>query len=196
MVRMSVIVMLNNKLIFMAMVILFFTGTVFAENPEAIKQVEFDLDGMKPGDRLTKEFLNKYCPSRLRDNETVECRQSLNLDGIDLSILYFFSNARLLAISINYPSSEYKSLIETYTRKFSQSPSSKEEPILLSTGVEYTNIKSSWNTTSGEFVVEKYGTNFNKGVAYLLSDGYENYKIKKAEEVKSGVMKKLFGDIY
>jgi hypothetical protein len=187
-----------SKIILIATITLFFSGIAFSAVPDSavpVKQIEFDIDGLMLGDELTETFFNQYCPSRSKGKNSIECKRSLKLNGIKLSVLYFFHDHRLLAISISYLSSEYRALIKTYKRKFSQSPSNVEEPILLSTGVEYTNIKSSWSTTSGEFVIEKYGNNFKKGIAYLLSDKYEKYKEKKKEEMSPGFIKKIFGDI-
>ncbi len=177
---------------------LFYSCAVFSGVPDSstiVKQLEFDINGMKLDDKLTTEFFNKYCPSREKGNSEIECKQSLKLKGVKLSILYFFYDAKLLAISFYYPSSKYSDLIEIYTRKFSQLPENKEEPILLSTGVKYTNKKASWNTTSGEFVIEQYWNSFKKGSAHLLSAEYEKYKIKKSKIDEESILEQIFGDI-
>ncbi len=175
---------------------LFFSGPVFSAVADSSRQKEFDINGMKIGDKLTEEFFAQHCPSKSKDSKVVECKQKTELSGVQLSILYFFYDARLLAISMAYPSSHYKTLKKTYTKKFSTSPFSKNEPILVGNSVEFTNKKSSWNTISGKFVIEKYGTGFTKGIAYLKSDEYERYVVKKKEDVSPGIFKKIFGDIF
>jgi hypothetical protein len=181
-------------------VFLFYSCTAFSGTPDSStldKPLKFDLNGVKPGDKLTEEFFNKHCPSRLKGSSEIECKQRLELNGIKISILYFFYDEKLLAISFNYPSLQYDDLIRTYTRKFSRPPhNKKEDPILLSTGVKYTNKKASWNTASGEFVIEQYWNGFNKGSAHLLSLEYEKYKIRKSKESTEGVIEKIFGDIF
>lgn len=190
--------MISKKIILTS--ILFYSCVSFSGEPGSAslnKQLEFDINSMKIGDKLTEEFFNKYCPPLSKDNAEIECKQNFKLNEIKLSIRYFFYNAKLITISFVYPSSKYNDLIKTYTEKFSESPhNTKEESVLLSTGVEYTNQKASWNTISGEFVIEKYWNNFKKGYAHLLSTEYEKYKIKKSEgNNNEGIFKKIFGDI-
>jgi len=188
-----------RKILLIAIAALLFSESAFSvtEGSEAsFKQVEFDINGNKVGDKLTKEFFNQYCPSESKDKEYIECKETIELNGVKLSILYFFYDTKLLAISMSYPSSQYDLLINTYTKKFSTSAFSKDEPILVANSVEFTNKKSSWNTISGKFVIEKYGTGFTKGIAYLKSDGYEQYVVKKKEEIEPGIIEKIFGDIF
>jgi len=174
-----------------------FLFSPFSMASDAAEQIKFDINGVELGDKLSEVFFNKYCPPKYKGKSEIECKQNISLDGINLSIIYFYYDAKLLAISIDYPSSQYGNLIKTYTRKFDKSPhDNKQEAILISTGEEYTNELSSWKTMSGEFVIEKYGNNFKRGTAYLLSYAYEDYKIKKSEAIDSGFLDKLFGDIF
>jgi hypothetical protein len=194
-------ILLRNKVILLA--ILLFSCSAYSTAQDSIvssRQVKFDIDGVKLGDKLKESFFSKYCPSIPSDSDEIECKNNIELDGIKLSIVYFFYKSRLLAVTINYPSLKYDNLIKTYTTKFSQSPhNNQEESILLSTGVEYKNEKSSWNTISGKFVIEKYGNSLQKGVAYLFSREYERYKIKKTEEIQrsdQSFLKIIFGNIF
>ncbi len=190
--------MISKKLFYSCMLIFFCNASSAVTDPSnSIDPIVFDIDGVKIGDTLPDNFFNQYCHHAIKGNKEVECKKTIELNNIKLSILYFVYNEKLLAISINYPSSEYTALINTYTQIFSEKPhNKKEEPVLLSTGIEYTNKKTSWNTMSGEFVIEKYGTSFQKGIAYILSNEYEEYKAIKKEEINPGVMRKLFGDIF
>jgi hypothetical protein len=187
-----------NKLILVLAVTLFLSGNAFSAvtySSTSFKQVEFDINGIKIGDELTEKFFNKYCFSELKDSDSIECKQRIKFNDVTLSVLYFFYDAKLLAISITYPSSQYKTLVDSYKKKFTISPFKQSEPILVSTDEKYINEKSSWNTTSGEFVVERYGNSLKKGIAYLMSDEYEKYVIKKKEEINPGIFRKIFGNI-
>ncbi|MBL1142697.1 MAG: hypothetical protein HND53_11760 [Proteobacteria bacterium] len=158
---------------------------------------DFEFNNMKLGDNLSTVFFDKYCPAALKDSAEIECKQKTELSGINLSILYFFYNKKLLAISFNFPSSNYNDLIDIYTEKFSQSPhSNSEEPLLLNTETKYINEKSSWNTTSGEFVIAKYWNNVKKGSAHIMSNDYEKYKVDKREKLNEGIFKRIYRAIF
>jgi hypothetical protein len=199
---MTVFSILSRKKVILLGILLFSCSAYSAARDSIVssRQVNFDIDGVKLGDKLKESFFSQYCPSMQSDSDEIECRNIIEMDGVKLSIVYFFYESRLLAITIKYPSQRYADLIKTYTTKFSQSPhNNQEESILLSTGIEYKNEKSSWNTISGKFVVEKYGSSLQKGVAYLFSREYERYKIKKVEEIKrsdQSFIRKIFGDIF
>jgi hypothetical protein len=187
--------LIPKKIISIGAVLFLFSP--FSMASDAAEQIKFDINGIELGDKLSEVFFNKYCPSKYKGKSEIECKQKISLDGINLSIIYFYYDAKLLAISIDYPSFQYGDLIKTYTRKFNKSPhNNKQEAILISTGEEYTNKQSSWKTMSGEFVIEKYGNNFKRGIAYLSSFDYEEYKIKKNEAINPEFLDKLFGDIF
>ncbi len=191
--------MVNKKLILIGALLFYSCASFSVAQDSSIldKQPDFDINGMKLGDKLTVAFFNKHCSSANIDNAEIECKQKIKLNGIKLSILYFFHNGKLIALSFNYPSSKYSDLIDVYTKKFELSPhSNTEEPILLSTGAKYTNKKVSWNTASGEFVIQQYWNNLKKGSAHLSSTEYDKYKLSKSEKFNEGIIEKIFGDIF
>jgi hypothetical protein len=194
----GIIAVNSKKILFLC--ILSYSCAAFSvaqDSSVPINKIDFEIGGIKLGDTLTESFSKQHCQYSLKDNEEVECKRIINFHSIKLSILYFFYDEKLLAISIKYPSSNYNDLIKIYTKKFSQSPhNEKAEPIFLREGDSHVNMKTSWNTTSGKFVIEKYGNSFQKGIAYLSSEDYGKYKTKKKEEINPGVMRKLFGDIF
>lgn len=168
--------------------ILFFATTV-----NAIEQIDFDINGLKVGDKLTEEFFNNYCSKEDRKKKEIECKQELKINEIPVTAIYFYYDSSLISILLTYKSDLYHDLVKAYTIKFKHDPHKNiEEPINLRTGVQYTNKKVLWITTSGNFIIEKYSNNFNKGNAHLDSNKYIQYLAKKKSKRNDNRRYKIF----
>ena len=164
-----------------------------AKNSTSVVKPDFDINGVRLGDELSESFFKKHCPVKLKDSEEIECKKRVELDGIKLSIVYFFYKEKLLGLMVNYPSSNYNDLVNVYTKIFSQPPHSNiSEKLLLNTDDQYINEKVSWDTTSGEFEISKYWNNLKTGAAIIVSSDYENYKAEKTGLLQEGFFKRMY----
>jgi hypothetical protein len=166
------------------------------EEPVVTSPLIFEINEMKIGDVLTEEFFAKNCPASLKDSAEIECKQKIKLDEISLSVLYFFYDKKLLAISFNFSSTNYNELIAIYTKRFQRSPQLSEKLIVLNTGDEHINESAKWNMNAGEFVIEKYWNNLKKGSAQLVSSDYLKYKGDKSEVEEESFFKKVFRNMF
>ena len=167
---------------------LFFVTAVNAD-----EQIEFDINGLKIGDKLTEDFYNNYCPKKDGKTEELECKQELKINEIQVTALYFYYDATLISILLTYRSNLYNDLVKSYTKKFKHSPHKKiKELITLATGEKYSNEKASWVTTSGNLIIEKYGNNFSTGYVRLESNEYIKYLEEKKSSLTDSEIKKIF----
>ena len=91
----------------------------------------------------------------------------------------------------------YPKLVKAYSKKLSYSTyETIEDPIILGNGSEYTNKKSLWKTSSGDFVIEKYGSNLNLGYARLNSEDYKKYINRKKRERNGSKIENIFKGIF
>ena len=170
---------------------------LISTNVTANEQPEFDIDGLKIGDKITKEFSEQYCPIIKNDSKEIECKRNQSINGVPVSVLYLFYDDSLVTISLSFESKSFSKLVRVYRNKYLDSPYDKfEEPILLGNGVEYTNEKVLWSTTAGEFVIEKYGHNFTEGYAHLDSDKYSKYIKRKVNQRSGGKLISLFSELF
>ena len=169
----------------------------YASSANAIKQFEFDLNGLRVGDKLTEEFFINYCPKKDKGKKEVECKGKQDIDGVQVSVLYLFYDSSLVTVSFSFKSQMYRKLVKAYSKKFSDiSHEDIEEPIKLRSGVEYTNKKALWVTTSGNFIIEKYRNSFSNGYAHLDSHEYNSYVATKKSERNDGNSKKIFRELF
>ena len=169
----------------------------FAADVNAIEKIEFDINGLKIGDKLTDEFFNNYCSKKNRGKKEIECKQKLKIDEIPVTAIYFYYDFSLISVLLTYNSDLYDDLVKAYKIKFRHFPDKNiEEPINLRTGVQYTNQKVLWVTTSGDFIIEKYSNSFHDGNAYLKSNEYVKYLEKKKNDSNDGILKRIFSKIF
>lgn len=163
--------------------VLFLISALCSFSAISAEPIPFDIGGMKIGDKLTEEFAYSHCPAKDEGKAERTCHKSIKVEGADVFILYYFDEQKLISVSLSYKSEIFEEIVGVYTSKFGQPPhQEKKETVTTNAGVEYTNVIKSWNTTSGEFIVKKYGSGIDKGYAYLLSSEYEKYLIKKKNE--------------
>lgn len=168
------------------------SATVFAS-----EKPEFDIDGLKIGDKLTEEFSEQYCRNGDSDKREIECKRKQEIDGVPVSVLYLFYDAELVTVSLSFDSKDYRKLVRRYEDKYPDFPFDEiEEPVVLGNGAEHTNEKVIWSTADGNFIIEKYGHNFTKGYARLDSQKYNKYTNKKKIERNGGKLAKLFSEYF
>ena len=149
----------------------------------AAEPIVFDMGKMKIGDKLTEEFAYSHCPAKDKGKAEIKCHKFINMYGGDVFVMYYFDEFKLVGVTLSYKPSMFGDLISAYTNKFGQPPhETKEESVITKAGVEYINEIKSWNTDSGEFIVEKYGSSISEGYAYIRSPEYESYLLKKQAE--------------
>ena len=183
--------MKGNKRLFL---VIFLLSSV---NVNAKEEVEFDINGVRVGDKLNEEFEKRHCLEKQKIKKEVECKNKTRVNGVDVTARYFFYDSSLLTISLIYDSRFYNELVKSYSNKFSRRPHENiKEVIYHGEGERHTNKKVLWRTHSGNFAIEKYWNNFTKGYAYLESPEYIKYKQRKKDEVNGGIMKKIFGDFF
>lgn len=179
----------------------------FASSVNAIEQIEpdiidldiieFEINGLKVGDKLTSEFFDDNCSKKDKGKIEIECKRKQDIDGVQVSVLYLFYDSSLATVSFRYKSEMYPELVKAYSKKFSHLPHKIiEEPIILSTGEEYTNEKVLWATASGDYYIEKYGNNFNQGYAHLDSHKYLQYVAEKKSERNDSNIGKIFRGLF
>ncbi|MEQ1837543.1 MAG: hypothetical protein ABL858_04265 [Candidatus Nitrotoga sp.] len=156
------------------------------------EMIAFDMGGMRIGDKLTEEFVYSHCPAKDKGKAERLCHKSITMEGGDVFVMYYFDDFKLIGVSLSYESSIFGDIVAAYANKFGQLPhEEKEEPVTTKAGVKYVNEVKSWNTDSGVFIIEKYGSYIDKGYAYLRSKEYEKYLLKKKVERQ----KKLGGEL-
>lgn len=176
--------------------LVFLSFLFYAFNANAIEQINFDIDGLKVGNKLTQEFASNYCPQKSKEEIELECKRKLNIGGVNVSALYFFYNLSLVSVSLSFESNAYHDLVKAYSRKFLHKPHKDiREAIDLNTGEQYTNNKVLWVTDSGSFFIEKYGNNFTRGYAYLNSPEYIEYVEEKKAQRGKGTIRRIFNEV-
>jgi hypothetical protein len=149
---------------------------------EGVEPVKFDITGMKVGDRLTEKFAYSRCPGKDEGKPDIQCHEFIKIESGEILILYQFDDFKLVGVSLSFESDLFNDVVKAYTSKFGVSPhKTYQEPVVTRAGVKYTNEVVSWNTDSGEFVVEKYGGRVDKGHAQLRSPAWVRYIEKKKE---------------
>jgi hypothetical protein len=172
--------------------VLLVSATVYAN-----EKPEFDIDGLKIGDELTEEFSEQYCRNRASEKREVECKRKQKIDGVPVSVLYLFYDASLVTVSLSFDSEAFPKLVRVYEDKYLDFPYDEiEEPVVLGDGMKYTNKKVLWATTSGDFVIEKYGHNLTEGYAHLDSQKYNKYVNKKKIQRGGGKLASLFSELF
>ena len=177
--------------------LLFLTILLVSATVYASEKPEFDIDGLKIGDELTEEFSELYCRNKASGKREIECKQQLKIDGVPVSALYLFYDASLVTVSLSFESKVFSKLVRVYEDKYLDFPYNEvEEPVVLGDGAEYTNEKVLWATTSGNFVIEKYGHSLTKGYAHLDSQKYNKYVNKKKIQRSGGKLANLFSELF
>ncbi len=172
--------------------VLLVSATVYAS-----EKPEFDINGLKIGDELTEEFSEQYCRNRNSEKREIECKRKQKIDGVPVSVLYLFYDASLVTVSLSFDSKAFRKLVSAYEDKYSGFPNDEiGEPMVLGDGVQYTNEKVLWATTSGNFVIEKYGHNLAEGYAHLDSQEYNKYTNKKKIQRNSGKLANLISELF
>ena len=169
----------------------------FTVNVSAKEEIDFNVDGLRVGDKLNEEFEKSYCLKKRKIKKEIECKKKIKINEIDVMARYFFYDSSLVTISLIYDARFYNDLVKSYANKFSRRPHENiREEIYLDENEKYTNEKVLWKTHSGDFAIEKYWNNFTKGYAYLESPEYLKYRKRKENEINGGIMKKVFGDFF
>jgi hypothetical protein len=177
--------------------LLYLSVFLMSTSVNASEKPEFDIDGLKIGDKLTEEFSEQYCSNKNSGRKEVECKRNQKINGIPVSVLYLFYDDSLVTVSLSFKSKVFSKLVRAYRNKYLDSPYDQiEEPILLGNGEEFTNEKALWSTTAGDFVVEKYGHNFTEGYAHLDSHKYSKYINKKANQRNGDNLISFFSEIF
>jgi len=154
--------------------------------------IPFDVGGMRIGDKLTEEFAYSHCPAKDEGNAERLCHKSIKVERGDVFVMYYFDDFKLVGVSLSFKPSMFSDLITAYTKKFGQPPhEQKEEVMTTRAGVKYINEIKSWDTDSGAFIIEKYGSRIDSGHASLRSKEFERYLLKKKAERQ----KKLGGEL-
>lgn len=162
----------------------FLLVSIFIMSPAvAGETITFNMDGMRIGDKLTEEFAYSHCAAKDKGKAERLCHKSINMEGGDIFVIYYFDDFKLVGVSLSFKASMFGDIVAAYTNKFGQSPHKKnEETVTSRAGVKYINEIKSWKTDLGEFIIEKYGSSIDKGYAYLRSKQYERYLLKKKSE--------------
>jgi hypothetical protein len=177
--------------------LLFLSVFLISTAANANEKPEFDIDGLKIGDKLTKDFSEQYCPIKNNGSKEIECKRNQDINGVPVSVLYLFYDDSLVTVSLSFESKAFPMLVKAYRNKYSDSPYDQiEQPILLGSGEKFTNEKALWSTTAREFVIEKYGHNFTEGYAHLDSHKYSKYINKKVNQRSGGKLISLFSEIF
>lgn len=170
---------------------------IAASNVNAIEQIDFELNGLKVGDKLTEQFKKKYCPKKSEGKKELECKKELTINGVDVSARFFFNDLSLITVSLTYDSKTYPDLVKAYSKSFSRGPHKNiKEAIDIGTGKKYTNEKVLWKTNSGDFTIEKYGSNLTRGYAYLNSPEYIQYLETKEKPADVGTIRNIFNQVF
>ena len=166
------------------------------EHPTGIteihKPVPFDIQGMKIGDKLTKEFAYTRCPAKDKGKHDVIGREFIELNDGKVFVLYQFDDFKLIGVTLSFDADMFTTIVDVYTQKFGVPPHRSETEILKNRlNAEFVNVTLTWETVSGPFAVSKYGSSIDKGIATLHSPEYSAYLQRRRANDRKKLGKKL-----
>ena len=175
-------------------------------------QTVFDIKGMHIGDILNKEFAYYHCPGedieehvgwvwsgdkqtyvdngKPSDGNTTGS-DSFEIDGKSVFVLYTFQNRLLVGVAIVFDTGLYDTIKKVYTDKFKQEPKVSNDTVTTGMGVQYTNETSTWQTSSGPFILNRYGANIKNGSGMLWSPEREKAFNEQEGKAKEALKEKL-----
>lgn len=153
--------------------------------------VEFNIGSMNIGDALTPEFAYQHCPAKDKGKPDIRCRKSLEIDSDEVFVSYQFDDFKLVGVELSFSPNLYDNLVAIYTQKFGTPTSQKEKKVATALNAEYTNQIAEWETTSGTFVLMKYGISISSGYAVLKSPEHQAYLEKKQSQKKKNLIDEL-----
>lgn len=156
------------------------------------KPVQFEVKGMRVGDKITKDFFDKYCQTKDKLKADVSGSELIKINDKSVFVSYQFDDYKLVGITVSFDSGMHSSLVDAYTEKFGCVPHKVEKSIVKTRmNAEYENITASWITDAGPFVVEKHGVSANKGFAILRSPEYLGYLARQKSKDTESLRDKL-----
>lgn len=172
-----------------------------APEPKAapVVPVEFDIGKLKIGDEITKAWTRGkvFDDERLRKKPKLtdgifltyplSCSETIACEGGEILVHYQIDERRLIGVSLAFKSELYPLLVKTYSAKFGTEPHEIiTEPVMTKLGAHFDNERAIWQTTSGPFILEKYGSNVEEGFGSLLTPELAEYrKHQDAAEAKA-----------
>lgn len=151
--------------------------------------VEFDIGGLKIGDEITKAWTRGkvFDDERLRNKPKLtdgifltyplSCSETIACEGGEILVHYQIDERRLIGVSLAFKSDLFPLLVKTYSAKFETDPHEIiAEPVTTKLGARYENERATWQTTSGPFILEKYGSNVEEGFGSLLTPELAEYR--------------------
>ena len=175
-------------------------------------QTVFDIKGMHIGDILNKEFAYHHCPAKdieehvgwvwSDDKQTyvdngkpsdgnITGSDSFEIDGKSVFVLYTFQNRLLVGVIIVFDTGLYDTIKKVYTDKFKQEPKVSNDTVTTGMGVQYTNETSTWQTSSGPFILNRYGADIKNGSGMLRSPELEKAFNEQEGKAKEALKEKL-----
>ena len=175
-------------------------------------QTVFDIKGMHIGDILNKEFAYHHCPVKdieehvglvwSDDKQTyvdngkpsdgnIKGSDSFEIDGKSVFVLYTFQNRLLVGVVIVFDTGLYDTIKKVYTDKFKQEPKVSNDTVTTGMGVQHTNETSTWQTSSGPFILKRYGGDIKNGIGMLLSPELEKAYNEQEGKAKEALKEKL-----
>ncbi len=175
-------------------------------------QTVFDIKGMHIGDILNKEFAYHHCPAKdieehlgwvwsdvkqtYVDNGkpsdgNITGSDSFEIDGKSVFVLYTFQNRLLVGVHIVFDTGLYDTIKKVYTDKFKQEQKVSHDTVTTGMGVQHTNETSTWQTSSGPFILKRYGADIKNGIGMLLSPELEKAFNEQEGKAKEALKEKL-----
>jgi hypothetical protein len=97
----------------------------------------------------------------------------------------------LVGVGIVFDTGLYDTIKKVYTDKFKQEPKVSHDTVTTGMGVQYTNETSTWQTSSGPFILNRYGANIKNGSGMLWSPEREKAFNEQEGKAKEALKKKL-----
>jgi hypothetical protein len=157
-----------------------------------ITKVLFDIKGMKIGDPLTEEFARNHFPTKDKGKPDITGGEFIEIDGCKIFVLYQFDNFKLIGVALSFESGDFATVLAAYKQKFGVPPHSiRTETVSTRQNINYENVIATWETTSGPFIVQKYGSTITDGSATLHSPEYDAYWSRRQEKESKELGNKL-----
>lgn len=160
--------------------------------PEPVEPVNFDIQGMKIGDKLIPQWAFSRMVSDQAFNPEAHGVEEIDLGGYKARIHYQFDESRLVDVAIYFDPEAFPSLVRAYTNKFQTPPHEVKSEVMENLmGASIENTTASWHTTDGPFTISKYSNKITEGCARIASPQGKSYWARKARETAREMKNKL-----
>ena len=162
-----------------------------------MRVIAFEAAGMQLGHKLTEQFAYSHCRSCDKGKPDRLCRKYIKMDGGTLFLWFHFFDWKLVTATLSFEPALYSTVVAAYTKKFGQPPHTQRHetfrirPFHTKLGREYQNEIVTWETDSGTFLIQKYGSRIDMGHGELQSKEWEEALRRQKDANSSKISSEL-----